>query len=212
MRRQLTNGKAVLVKIQPRASLWSEDYLTSAEKGRYRAIRQKSDRVNYLAAHSVVNKLFLEWIGCEADELPKAFGTFHKPYVDTSPAIEFNISHTNGCAVAAFYSSAIGVDVEYIDGSFDYAPVAEESFTANKRKCCERDREMFYRLWVAKEAYLKRLGTGLHKPMTDVEMIAQTADSLCLTDKETGDVQEIALFSPYPNIIAGLCATEEKIQ
>lgn len=87
-----------------------------------------------------------------------------KPYAKDIP-INFNISHSYDTLAVAFSEKQIGVDIEIIK------PLKTD---ITKRLCTEKDLEFlavannedeqllrFYKIWTAKEAYFKMLGTGI---------------------------------------------------
>jgi 4'-phosphopantetheinyl transferase len=93
-------------------------------------------------------------------------GKHGKPHFEPpSPNLAFNISHSGGyCALAMGAFPRIGVDIEALRDTV--GDIAENVFT--KREIAiyaavpppERMR-VFFRGWVAKEAYLKAIGDGL---------------------------------------------------
>lgn len=87
-----------------------------------------------------------------------------KPYPKDIP-INFNISHSDDTLAVAFSEKQIGIDIEIIK------PLKTD---ITKRLCTEKDLEFlaaannedeqllrFYKIWTAKEAYFKMLGTGI---------------------------------------------------
>lgn len=92
-----------------------------------------------------------------------------------SPELEadwrFNLSHTRGLvAVATIEGLEIGLDVEAIDRSFDFLPIARRKFSVVEADRVvaaapvER-RELFFRYWTLKEAFIKAKGIGLSLPL-----------------------------------------------
>ena len=47
-------------------------------------------------------------------------------------SVHFNVSHSDGTALVAIASAEIGVDIERIDGSVDYAGVAQSVFSRSE--------------------------------------------------------------------------------
>lgn len=84
---------------------------------------------------------------------------------------DFNISHTSGCGVLAISDSPVGVDVERI------RPVnlkIAEKFCADEREFIEKSedcRRAFFEIWTAKEAYLKKEGTGITVPLNSFSVL-----------------------------------------
>jgi phosphopantetheinyl transferase len=75
-----------------------------------------------------------------------------------------SLSHDDGLLVCAISSDGdIGIDVQSPSERRHTAEIAGQHFSAAERAWLERapNADAFYWLWVLKEAYLKRLGTGL---------------------------------------------------
>lgn len=78
-----------------------------------------------------------------------------KPFFPGRPDICFNLSHSHGAAVCAVHNRPLGIDVEKLR-------------SAPKRLANGMEDEAFFRLWTAKEATVKRRGSGaaaLLRPM-----------------------------------------------
>ncbi len=207
---RVSEGAAVVFKAQPDAAFAPLTYLSAKEVQQYGAYRRPEDRANYCCAHSIVNKVFAHWLNCAVEALPLTFGPHRKPHMATGTGVSYNLSHGRRCVLVAFYKGAVGVDVEYVDAAFDCDAVSSEAFTPAEQRCFKGDRQAFYRLWVAKEAYLKCLGTGLYRSMTDVEAAVETGTGIVLTDKARRHFAGVNVFSPYPNYIAALYLEEEQ--
>ena len=91
------------------------------------------------------------------------------------PAIEFNISHSDGCvAVAVSMDGPVGIDLECVAADLR-SEIVEDVLTA-----AERDRLLqlsadekwrrFMRIWTAKEACAKALGLGLGLDFRRIEV------------------------------------------
>lgn len=95
-----------------------------------------------------------------------------KPYIPTLPF--FNISHSFPYVVCAVSNKEVGVDIEKISrmktalsrkilSSAEYKNSQTVSGAKLLTLLCEK--------WVRKEAYLKMLGTGLRRSMTDLTFV-----------------------------------------
>ncbi len=99
------------------------------------------------------------------------YGRDEKPYLRDYPEIFFNLSHSGTMAMAVFADRETGCDVEKI-GKADFR-VARRFFAEKEREILEgtkeeRERtELFYRLWVLKESFLKVTGKGIRMPMDE---------------------------------------------
>jgi hypothetical protein len=76
-----------------------------------------------------------------------------KPYIDGGP--HFSVSHSGDWAVLAVCEKNIGFDIERINAACNTGLVASRAFWPEEVKTVGRDVNMFYRIWTAKESYLK---------------------------------------------------------
>ncbi len=91
--------------------------------------------------------------------------------------VRVSVAHSGAATVLAFSGSAdIGVDVEVVRSTWDWAPLLDLAFSEAEQRQIEvavRDgadgRVACYERWVAKEAVLKAMGVGLAGPLRDVD-------------------------------------------
>ena len=100
-----------------------------------------------------------------------------KPFISekqnsTNP-VYFNISHSHNYILHAFArTSILGIDIEYKSNERPFAALAERFYTATENQQFHNSKnklEIFYRLWVLKEAYLKSQGIGLSGGLKNIE-------------------------------------------
>ena len=121
------------------------------------------DRKLSLAGDVLTKRAILELSGGrETPALVK--GENGKPYCLNYP-YHFNISHSEKYTVVAVSDRPIGVDVEVIR---PFSASAAAKFITDQEKDYivlddnpDKRNERFFKLWCAKEAYLKFIGTGL---------------------------------------------------
>ena len=97
-----------------------------------------------------------------------------RPYFDGCERLDFSISHSNELVVCALSvdDGKIGADTENKD-----SPVRKEKqpqfagrfFSGNEREILDKEPERFSEIWTRKEAYLKRLGTGIATDLREVD-------------------------------------------
>lgn len=93
-----------------------------------------------------------------------SYGSNGKPYFPDYPQFHFSISHSGNYAVCAASDCEVGVDIQEIRPV--KASIAERFFTETERMQMERvtgDEEirMLFRIWSAKESYVKLTGRGM---------------------------------------------------
>lgn len=108
--------------------------------------------------------------------------TYGKPYLTGTEQLFFNLSHSGSYAAAVFSDEPVGIDVERVrpaDMALAKRFFAAEEYAALRAVSDERDmggrldRE-FIRLWTRKESYIKAVGEGMHLPLADFSVLAET--------------------------------------
>lgn len=130
---------------------------------KYRLIE---DKVRCLLAEVLVRYALSTSYGIKENVVVKR-STFGKPFL-VHHSVHFNISHSGSWVVCAVGDSMLGIDVEEVK-AIDYRSIynsfstAEIEYLDTIRKSEDR-REQFYKLWTAKESFVKYCGTGLSYP------------------------------------------------
>ncbi len=79
-----------------------------------------------------------------------SYNEYQKPYIKD---IYFNISHSHNMIAIIISNEECGIDIEYLNPNKDITQL-------KNRFNIENDEE-FYKQWTRKEAYLKKIGTGI---------------------------------------------------
>ncbi len=96
-----------------------------------------------------------------------------KPYLLGREDIHFSVSHSDGWIAFVHDETPVGLDIQRI--SHRERKPAMNFFTASERELIrtfDDPDECFFRVWTAKEAYIKLLGTGLSTPLRSVDTVA----------------------------------------
>lgn len=105
-----------------------------------------------------------------------------KPILSPPSRLHFNLSHSHGVALCVVGDAPCGCDVERVS-SFDDA-LARHALTEGEYRLLQTAvgeparREMFFRLWTRKEAFLKAVGRGLDLDPHFVEAAETPARSI----------------------------------
>lgn len=159
------------------AELWSvdldapeapegRDTLSAEERARAARFVFPRDRARYEAAHGALRRLLARHTGRAAESLCLVQGAFGKPRLAGYPAVEFNLSHSQGLALIAIGRTPLGVDVEMRRPFNDWRALAAAHFTEAEQSAiasqpADLQADAFLRCWTRKEACLKALGVGL---------------------------------------------------
>lgn len=96
-----------------------------------------------------------------------------KPYLAGLPGIHFNITHCHRLVACAFSRHPIGIDGE-LPGTFENALIKkvfspeEKHFFYQAATTAELRIQWFFKFWTLKEAYVKKTGTGISIPLTEL--------------------------------------------
>jgi phosphopantetheinyl transferase len=128
-------------------------------------------------------------------------GASGKPFIDGGP--HFSLSHSGDWAVIAVCAAPVGFDIEAVKPSRDVAGIARRAFLPAEREEAARGGvDMFYKIWTAKESYMKMLGRG----------IAGMRDFCVSLDGCSGRVEDrpdaaIRLFKNITGYAAAVCSS-----
>ena len=109
-----------------------------------------------------------------AVKLSLGYGPHGKPYLTSHPALEISLSHAGHIAMCALSEQTLGVDVQDHRSMTDdrIMQLASRFYAHEERRLLsetasdEAQRNLFFRLWAAKEAYAKFTGMGLAEDFT----------------------------------------------
>jgi 4'-phosphopantetheinyl transferase len=112
-------------------------------------------------------------------------GPYGKPRLRGPAMPEFNLSHAGDWVVCAVAPTAVGIDIEQVR-AIDLG-IAERFFqpgeyTALLAQPADQQRDYFFRLWTAKEAYVKALGLGLQRDFSSFRVTPSAAGAARLHD------------------------------
>ncbi|WP_410498961.1 4'-phosphopantetheinyl transferase family protein [Chitinibacter sp. S2-10] len=148
-------------------------WLDQAQQERLARIRHPARQMQFCAARHLAISLLSEH-GLQPALLTQASG---RPQALNWPAPDgLSWSHTSAWAGAALGEGRVGLDIESIQPRRNVLAIAEQYFSA--RECAalraafgEAQLSLFYHMWVAKEALLKALGTGLVGGLSRFELL-----------------------------------------
>jgi 4'-phosphopantetheinyl transferase len=152
----------------------------------------------------VASVVFRRWVLGEALHLPPEEIQFEFPAGSTKPQLarhqnpadwRFNLSHSGEYAVLALVQGReVGIDLERMREAVNWRGVAQTAFSVSERAALfsvlpALRLDTFYRLWTAKEAYLKACGAGLSVPLEAVSVALAEAE-IEVAQAVSGDVRQ----------------------
>ncbi len=142
--------------------------LSAEERERAERAVVEDERRRRIAAPGRLRLLLGRYLGWDPAELRFRNGPKGKPYLEGEPPVlQFNLAHSGELALAAVHPELeVGVDVERRRRGIAAGGIAEKFFSPAEAaglrglEGAEREEE-FYRIWTAKEAFVKAQGAGL---------------------------------------------------
>ncbi len=189
-----------------------ESLPNAAEHTRAGRLVFAADRLRQLHSRGLLRLLLGASLGRPPHSLRFVDNAYGKPALADADALHFNLSHCRDMALIGLSRAApIGVDVERIRPLPDRDALiahcfshAEQAWLA--RQPPDRREQNFFRLWTAKEAVLKALGSGLATPLESISIQLPEAGGERTTVEGAGSPW--ALFSaspdPYHFLAAGI--------
>lgn len=120
-----------------------------------------------MASELLLRELLSEYTGEQAERFRFLRTPLGKPYAENAP--QFNLSHSGQWLLCAVGDMPLGVDIET---PRTVSPsLLRRVCTPSELALIGDDAERFLRVWTAKEAYLKYLGTGIRGDLRKVETV-----------------------------------------
>ena len=184
-----------------------ETILSEDEQFRANRFRFPQHKRRFIAARAILREILANYLQIKSDALKFEYSDRGKPRLAKSMEAsnwQFNVSHSEELALYGFtYHNRIGVDIEYLRSMNDMAKIAERFFSDRESQLIanlsdEQQKQAFFQLWTAKEAYLKAIGEGLAGSLAgvDINISLEPAKSLALLSIE-GNVEAAASWLMY---------------
>ena len=149
--------------------------LPEDEQERTLGYKYDADRLRFAKCRCLLRRIIASWKDIPPREVTFRLGENGKPFLTQPGNLQFNISHTRGCAILAFCQNCeIGIDIEYTQRNADIDGISGKVFTRREQDMLmqlgdsEKRRE-FFRLWTAKEAFMKATGRGFSLDPSSIE-------------------------------------------
>ncbi|MBM2842346.1 MAG: 4'-phosphopantetheinyl transferase [Anaerolineales bacterium] len=191
--------------------------ISDAESARAARFFGSRDRDRYVAGRGALREILSRYTGISPREISLCVDRWGKPALASgvnSPPVQFSIGHSgNLLLVAVTVHGQVGVDVERMDQTLDWIPVAEVILSRSERIALRgvpavHRRSAFYSLWTQWEALSKAIGCGLSLPR-DTVVPAQAGGNLIgrrdnLWEGPEGGLWRARIFTPHHGYVAAL--------
>lgn len=201
------------VAIQHLATFLSNDEIARANKFYFPEHKRR-----FIVARGILRQLLSNYLNISPKKIEFDYGDRGKPQLSKSSnnSLQFNVSHSQEYALFGFASDRlIGVDIEYLREMPDAIKIARRFFSPPEFQLIaslddQQQQKVFFKLWTAKEAYLKALGTGLAGSLNSIEISFEDDNLLITEGTAILDNWFICSYIPADNYVAAM-AIDKKI-
>ena len=183
-------------------------YLTKEEIIKSKDYKSEIAKINYLVSRAILNLALKDLLEKEIDDLTVKRDKNNKPYVESTLGLKFNISHTEGLVLLAFFKREVGVDIEKINYKFEFKDILENCFTKDEITNIDNNIISFYRYWTAKEAYLKCDGIGLIRNLKEIEIISYGNKVIEISDNKNNIISRLQPLNYDGKYVGAICSEE----
>jgi 4'-phosphopantetheinyl transferase len=152
------------------------DGLNRDELARAQRFRFERDRLRFVAGRGLLRQILASYLNVAPNAVRFGYTENGKPYLQSHPALHFNLSHAaEVLVVAVARDRQLGVDVEVLpldvadDGVEKLVFCSAEKAALERVDATERPR-LFTRLWTRKEAYIKADGRGMSLRLDHIDV------------------------------------------
>jgi 4'-phosphopantetheinyl transferase len=191
------------------------------EAQRLERLRFARDRQRYLAARVLVRTVLSRYAPLAPAAWRFIAGRYGRPEIGPDqPALQFNLSHTEGLVVCAVARDLdVGVDAEHIGGPaplevVDHCFAPTEIADVRALPDAEQPRR-FFEYWTLKESYIKARGSSLALPVDQFAFTLSADGKANLTiDPALGEgvPGRFTRYWPTPEHIVSVCVTRRRAE
>ncbi len=210
----LHNGEALILYGDINSPLFNTadalTCLTEFELKKFHSYRFKDDRLRFLLARYILKSVASKIAGREIGEAEPTFTEFGKPIFTDIP-LHFSISHSGRFSSVAFsLDYQLGLDIEMVRSVQDAKQLSKRFFSIEENLFLEKTGQSalldnFFRVWSAKEAYIKALGRGISKKLQEFSVVDAEGTFAVKDDAEkNGDnymLNELNIGSGYKSFL-----------
>lgn len=183
--------------------------LNVEETTRAARFRFSKDAIHWIACRASLKSILGQYIQCPPCEVPLFLSEFGKPLL--APPYDqwhFNLSHCSNLAVVAVCNDGpIGIDIESIDRGTELLECETTFCHPEEIRALPIDiparASQLLRIWTAKEAVLKALGTGLSHPPESVRILFQQPYGIAISDRPLPGIEAQRLHELEHPLLSG---------
>jgi len=198
---------------------WLE-VLSEDEHQRMSRLRQDRDKHRFGISRSALRFILAAYLNDKPDAIAFSYSQSGKPSL-TNGRLQFSVSHSHDLALVALArSKPVGVDIEYPREDVEVDELSSRFFSISENGALQRlptseRRAAFFRIWTAKEAFIKATGDGLSCPLTSFDVLLDGEGDPNLAairpdriEKKLWTMRNLRLPDPYVGAVVTLGETE----
>jgi len=163
--------------------------LNPEELERARRFRFEEHRGAYVHAHAMLRRTLSRYTSIAPSDIQFAYGPYGKPSLRDGEN-RFNLSHSRNQVVIAVACREVGIDIEYMRDDIDFLDIARSFFSPREHALVAQAgkaiRQIFYRIWTCKEAYMKATGMGFSLPSRSFDVCGDNGPGVLNDEKRGG--------------------------
>lgn len=189
--------------------IWSEriHLLDCTRRKRLVGLRQKKDQIQSIGAGLLLRYSFLEegYTTEQWENIKVQCSASGKPSFVEYPEFCYSLSHSGDWVVCGVHSKELGADIQEMR-SWN-TNIAKRFFSTDEyerimQKKDDERRELFYKMWTAKESYGKLTGDGIGK---GISQYLTKSDFTEITDTKRQETARIKIYETIPNYMLCIC-------
>ncbi len=156
-------------------SILSTDEVARSQRYKFENLQQ-----NFIINRGFLRSILSRYLSCDSQDIQFDYNEKGKPFLSPPQQqfLKFNLSHKNQYTVYGISKIDLGIDLETIDDNVQVKDIAKRFFTEDEyNNLCHlpitEQTEYFFKLWTAKEAYLKAIGQGISAGLDSINFIKQ---------------------------------------
>tara|TARA_R110002020_G_scaffold235877_6_gene448193 strand:+ start:74 stop:814 length:741 start_codon:yes stop_codon:yes gene_type:complete len=148
------------------------ELLTSEELEKSSSFVHQEDRYRFVLGKIYLRKLIAKYLKIDPKDVRFGMLEYNKPYLLNMPNLNFNISHSGDFLIIGITNRwPLGVDLERMNSNVDLYNLIYSTMSSTEIGSIlnsHSPREIFYKHWTRKEAFLKGVGIGLTDRLKDI--------------------------------------------
>lgn len=152
-----------------------ESCLSNGERHYLKTCKDSHRQKQFLLGRAALRHVLSHSLDVHPEKIRITLGEFGRPELDPQQDdLSFNLSHSAEFSVIALSKTdRVGIDMELIKDDIDSLDVGRSVLSGREMDLLRQsdgDVDLFFRLWTAKEAVLKWLGSGFSKDPKSISL------------------------------------------